>query len=256
MSCIKRILPLVTFVVIFLLASPAAAQDEPKLSLRLSRDFGYSSGTGRIQGSFSMHVSGPENLTRVLFYIDQQSIGESTQSPFRLRFNTSSYSQGVHTLYAVGFTADGRELRSNEIRAEFVSAERGWQEAMRIVGPLLIVVFGILILSFVFSFVNVGKLRSLPPGTARNYGMAGGTICSKCGRPFTLFFFSPNLLVGKLARCPFCGKVGIMRSRPLADLRAAEAAELEAARLGGQVPELSEEEKLSKELDESRFQDL
>ena len=48
------------------LASPTHAQTEDeRLSLRLSRDFGYSSGGGDIQGTFSMKVSGPEDLERV-----------------------------------------------------------------------------------------------------------------------------------------------------------------------------------------------
>ena len=50
---------------------PAQAQNnEDELLLSLSRDFGYSSGTGRIQGTFSMKASGPEDLERVVFYID------------------------------------------------------------------------------------------------------------------------------------------------------------------------------------------
>ncbi len=48
-------------------ALPVLAQDEQRLSLRLSRDFGYSSGSGRVQGAFSMIASGPENLERVQF---------------------------------------------------------------------------------------------------------------------------------------------------------------------------------------------
>ena len=43
-----------------------------------------------------------------------------------------------------------------------------------------------------------------------------------------------------------------MRYRSLNELRAAEAAELDGAQ--GFTPEISEEEKLRKELDDSRFQ--
>lgn len=56
---------------------------------------------------------------------------------------------------------------------------------------------------------------------------------------------------GQLDRCPYCGKWSVVRSLPLAQLRQAEQAELEQAR--GQIPEISEEERLKKELDDSRY---
>ncbi|MEW5869378.1 MAG: Ig-like domain-containing protein [Chloroflexota bacterium] len=241
---------------LLILAQPAAAQQESELALRLSRDFGYSSGTGRIQGTFSMKVTGPEDLTRVVFYIDEQTLGETTQAPFQLRFTTDSYPTGMHSLYAVGFTASGSELRSNVIRAEFVSAEEGWQEGLRIATPILVITFGVVVLSFVFSFISIGKRKNPLPGAQRKYGLAGGAICPKCSRPFSLNFMAPNLLVGKFDRCPFCGKWGMMRSRPLSELRAAEAAELQASQDSSPRPAASQEDKLRKELDDSRYQDL
>jgi len=61
--------------------------------------------------------------------------------------------------------------------------------------------------------------------------------------------------VGKLERCPFCGKWSILAAQPLSILRAAEAAELD-----GEGEEMtskeSEEERLRKKLDESRFLEL
>jgi hypothetical protein len=81
-------------------------------TLRLSRTFGYSSGTGDIQGTFTIGVSGPENLTRVIFYIDDEVMGEVVESPFVLRFRTGDYTLGVHTLKAVGYTSAGAELQS------------------------------------------------------------------------------------------------------------------------------------------------
>src|SRR4030065_770449 len=79
-----------------------AQTDQEELSLRLSRDFGYSSGAGKIQGAFSMTATSPRNLVRVMFYIDGESIGEVSQAPFRLRFSTGDHPLGVHTLYAGG----------------------------------------------------------------------------------------------------------------------------------------------------------
>ena len=87
------------------------AQGE-ELTISFSRDFGYSSGGGDIQGLFSIKVGGPDTLTKVVFYIDDEAIGEDTEAPFKLQFNTDSYSLGQHAIYAVGTTSDGRELKT------------------------------------------------------------------------------------------------------------------------------------------------
>ena len=256
-----------------------------ELNLSFSRDFGYSSGTGDIQGTFSMKVSGPDDLARVEFYIDDTKIGEDSESPFRLQFTTDNYPLGVHEMYAIGYSADGREYRSRIVTANFVSADEGWQAAGKIAIPLITVVFGAILLSVVVPMlIGRGKREELPLGAERKYGLRGGSICPKCKRPFALPFFSMNLGFSKLARCPYCGKVSVVRVQLLAKLRQAEQAELEhrscrpglAARTGehrrhqrsdpvdagarrqaeGQVPEISEEEKLKKELDDSKYQGM
>ena len=234
-----------------------AQTDQEELSLRLSRDFGYSSGTGKIQGAFSMTATSPGNLLRVIFYIDGETIGEVTQAPFRLRFSTGDYPLGIHTLYALGYTDDGRELRSNEIRAQFVAAEEGWQAGLKIAIPLLAIVFGAMILSFVVPMVfNRGKASQLPLGAPRNYGNIGGAICPKCKRPFGMHFYGLNLVAGKLDRCPYCGKWSLVRRASPGQLAAAESAELAQAGEGSLAPSMSEEEHLKRELADSRFDDF
>ncbi len=238
--------------------SEALAQTADRLSLRLSRTFGYSSGTGDIQGTFKLTATGPDNLVKVAFYLDDQVLGEVTQSPFALSFSTDSYPNGLHTFKAVGTTADGTDYQSNEIEGNFVSAGQGMKAAGRIIIPLLSLVLVLMLLSF---FVPVllrrGKMEELAPGTPRNYGIKGGAICPRCQRPFVLHLFSVNLGPNrKYERCPYCGRMGIVKTRSLKDLRAAEAAELEQAHLAGQVPEESEEDKLRKELENSRYRDI
>jgi hypothetical protein len=208
---------------------------------------------GDIQGAFTMKAAGPQELERVVFYIDSQAIGEATQPPFELRFHTDAYSPGQHKLYAVGYTGGERELRSNEIRVEFVSAEQGWKAGMRIALPILGIVFTVMVVSFVMMFVAARGAKSLPPGTPRNYGVAGGAICPRCQRPFSRGVLSPNLLVGKLERCPYCGKWSVLAARPLAELRAAEAAELASAEGGDRPAAIDEEERLRRDIDESRY---
>jgi DNA-directed RNA polymerase subunit RPC12/RpoP len=240
-----------------LIVSGVAAQQAAGLSLGLSRNFGYSSGTGKIQGQFTLKASGPANLQRVTFYIDDQQMGEATQSPFNFSFNTGSYSPALHNLSAVGDTSDGQELRSNVITAQFITSQEANQSTMRIVLPILVVVLGAILLSALIPVLPTrGKTQSLPPGAQRSYGVMGGTICPKCGRPFSIQFWGINLLTGKLNRCPYCGKWSIVRRRSMDDLRAAEQAELDQASSEAIPSPLSEEEKLRKELDNSKYQDM
>lgn len=239
------------------LTNPSLAQSE-ELILSFSKDFGYSGFNGTdIQGTFSMKASGPENLAKVTFYIDDQAIGEDIEAPFRLQFNTGSYALGKHSLSAVGVTADGQELKSKAYVRNFVSAEEGWKSGLTILGPILLLVLGISLLSIVWPLLMGRKKVSLPLGAPRSYGVSGGAICPKCKRPFSLHLIAPNMLIGKLERCPYCGKLSIVSRASAAQLKAAEEAELaQAAGDTPQVTGMTDEEKLRKELDDSRFQGM
>jgi Bacterial Ig domain len=233
------------------------AQTEEDLNLDLSRDFGYSSGTGKIQGTFSMRVSGPDNLSRVEFLMDGKVIADVIEPPFRFQFNTDTYSLGIHTLSAVGYTTDDKVLQSNERRVEFVSAQEGSQQALKIVLPLLAVVFLIAIFSILIpTLTTKGKNSVVPLGSPRKYGISGGAICPKCGRPFSIHFFGLNLLIGKLDRCPHCGRWSIVRSVSPQELRAAELAELSQISQGEKDLQPQVEDKLKKEIEDSKYQDI
>jgi hypothetical protein len=247
-----RIALLITALLGFLVVTKASAQTE-ELTISFSRDFGYSSGTGDIQGTFSIKIGGPTDLARVEFYIDDTKIGEDSDAPFRLQFVTDNYPLGKHQISAIGYTTDGREYRSRVVTANFVSAEEGWQAAGKIAIPLIAVVFGAILISALGPMLlKRGKLDELPLGAERKYGFGGGGICPKCHRPFSLPLFSMNLGLSKFARCPYCGKWSAVRIQSMAKLREAEQAEVEQTR--GQIQEISEEEKLKKELDDSKYQ--
>ena len=95
----------------------------------------------------------------------------------------------------------------------------------------------------------------IEPGSPRDYGMGGGAICPKCHRPFQLALFELKFGLGtKIVRCPFCGKVSLVRRASLDELRAAEAAELADAQ-PTPVQEKSEAEKLQDLIEQSRFTD-
>jgi hypothetical protein len=255
---IRTVFISITFVFLLaLLAMPALAQ-EGELRLNLRKSFGYSSGFAsgnlKLQGVMTLSASGPADLQRVAFFLDETSLGEAVQEPFRLNFSTDGYSQGKHTLYAVGYTAGGRELTSNQIMAEFVTAEAGWQDAMRIIGPLFALIVIVMVVASVGPLLmDRGKKSRVSLGAERKYGAFGGSICPKCKRPFPLHFYGLNMLTHKLDLCPHCRRWSFVRPLPLSELRAAEQAELEMAGEAPRISTTTEEEKLRKELEDSRF---
>jgi hypothetical protein len=246
---------LLTLFLTFLSVLLVHAQEE-ELLISLDRDFGYALGS-EIQGVFTIHVSGPQDLERVVFLIDSRPLGEDDEPPFQLQFDTGSFDFGNHTINAVGYTNDARELNSQLILVEFVSPDRGWQTALRILLPVTGVTLVAVLLSALFPFL-FGRLKGkdLPLGTPRSYGLLGGTICPKCSRPFGMHVYGLNLVAGKWDRCPYCGRWSLIRRVSSAELAAAEAAELVLSAEESPVSTLSEEEKLRKSLEDSRFQDF
>jgi hypothetical protein len=241
---------LLVLVILFLLARPVVAQvAQEGLELRLTRDWGYGGGF-QIQGRFSLHASGPESLVQVDFLVDGQVVYTDDEPPFRFTFHTSEYIPGVHTLSAVGILLDGNRLQGRVIRRQFLSAEEARTATLRLVVPLLIGVGVLSLLGFAFPML-FSRRREHRPGV---YGAAGGAVCPRCGFPFTRGFFSPNLLAGKLERCPHCGKWAVVRRASHAELEAAEARLAQShAQEEALAPE-KEEEHYRKLIDESRFE--
>jgi len=241
---------------LFLLSTPRLKFQDEQLQIRLSKDWGFSSGTGKIQGTFTIKATGPDDLARVVFYIDDQVLGEATESPFNLRFNTDNYALGAHTLLATGFTAAGSELISTTINVEIVTSDEGWKTAMNIITPMVVLILIAVGLAVLVPLIFTrGKKESLPPGAPRNYGYYGGAICPKCSRPFSRHIYGLNLGTHKFDRCPYCGKWSLVRRASKEELDAAETAEIEAAQAGTYKPEISEEDELRRELEDSRYED-
>jgi hypothetical protein len=250
---------LVVFLASFFFAAQAGTPECQGLQIGLRRDFGYASGTGKIQGTFTISASGPADLQRVTFYLDGQPLGEVGEPPYSLRFSTDSYGLGAHTLSALGYTGSGLKCESNSIEAVFVTSKEGWEAGLKILMPILGLVFGVTLLMIAATVFSSGltgnKLKDLPLGAERNYGVAGGAICPRCHRPFSRHLLAPNLLVGKLERCPYCGKLSVAPARSKAELRAAEVAEVATAG-ASPVNGASPDERFDKDLDDSRYQDL
>ena len=242
--------------ILFLISAPKESYQDDQLQIRMKRNWGYSSGTGKIQGTFTITASGPEDLSHVAFYLDDQILGEANSPPFELRFVTDDYPLGPHKISAVGSTVEGKEIVSNTVQVEFVPANEGWQAAGNIILPIVVVVLGAIGLAVVVPLVFTrGKKEQLPPGAPRNYGYYGGAICPKCSRPFSRHIYGLNLGLHKYDRCPYCGKWSLVRRASKEELEAAEAAEITDAQEGIFQPQISEEEALWKDLEDSRFED-
>ncbi len=243
----------VILLILFLLSSiPAFAQDEDEaLTLRLSRDFGYGGGS-RIQGRFSLRASGPDNLVRVEFIIDGEVVSADQESPFRYNFNTGDYSPGFHDLSAVGYLSDGRALPAITFTYEFLSAQDARSATIKLVVPVLVIVGALSLVGFLGP-VLLGKRK----GAFRigEYGPAGGAVCPRCRFPYSRHIIAPNLLVGKLGRCPHCGKWAIVRRATAIELEGAEARLQTDNEQGRQSVERDDDQKLRRMLDESRFED-
>lgn len=229
-------------------AFAASAQSEGGLTIEFHRDFGYSAG-GEIQGAFSLTAEGPADLVRVDYFLDDQLLGSATAPPFKISFNTGSFALGRHTFTAVGTTAAGGQVRSSKRTLEFVSAEAGWQTAGQIVAPILGLVVVIAVLGTAAPML-LGRKTVFRLG---EYGAAGGAVCGKCGMPFARHFFAPNMVFGKLERCPHCGRWSIVAAASRAALQQAEARWRADSQQGELKPE-SEADRLRDRIDESRYE--
>lgn len=242
-----------------LLAAPVAGAQEAGLTLRVRKNFGYNAGR-TIQGSFTLEATGPADLAEVTFWLDGEALATDAEPPFKVGFGTGSYTPGRHTLRATGQTAGGLAVESEAAEYTFITAADVNRNVVSVLVPIGVVVALALALGLAVPLLagRGGQASKVPLGAPRSYGFAGGAICHYCARPYARHFWAPNIVVGKLDRCDNCGQWQIsMRASPQA-LEAAEAAERRQARAEqqagrGTVPDLSPEEKLRRQIDESRY---
>jgi hypothetical protein len=240
----------IVLILCLLLLSPVAisAQElEEPLVLGLSKDFGYAA-AGQIQGSFSLKVRSPDDLVRVEFYIDDQLVHSATPPPFQFKFNTAEYSFGEHTFSAVGFRSDNSMLSSSEFSRQFISADDAWKNVGKLVVPVFVLV-GIVALLGISGGVLIGRQKNFK---FREYGIAGGAVCPRCRFPYTRNLLAPNMLVGKLQRCPHCGKWSIVARASANDLEVAEVSYRKQS--VGEVILEEQNSDYNKLLDDSRFE--
>lgn len=247
----KRIFWPRVFAAMMVLLAPVmttlAAQEHEGLQLRLDRNFGYG-GFGKIQGRFTLRIQdAPDGLAEVRFYLDGELVETDQEEPFEFKFHTSEFSEGMRVMQAIGLRDDGSSLESNRISKEFLSSEQAWSETEGILVPLLL---GVGILTLLGAGLPVLTLnqKNFVPG---KYGPAGGVVCPRCGLPFSRSVLSPNLLVGKLVRCPHCGKTSVL---PRSSREALREAEERYQVKDGMTPVQSGGD-LSTQIEESRYED-
>jgi hypothetical protein len=234
-----------------LLSLPAQAQEEDQgLSLSMSRDFGYRGGN-RIQGRFTLTASGPQDLERVEFMLDGEIAFNDQEPPFRYQFSTGEYSLGSHRISAIGYTASGAASLSEVWEFEFVSPEAVTGEMVKLAGPIVAIILALTLIGMLGPAL-IGRGRK--PFELGQYGSAGGGVCSRCEMPYSRHFLSLNLLIGKLERCPHCGKIAIVSRATRAELERAEQ-RWKQDRDHGVLRVDAEKSELERLIEESRFED-
>ncbi|MBN2555019.1 MAG: hypothetical protein JXA97_03685 [Anaerolineales bacterium] len=235
----------------FLLAPIAGlqAQDGAELELSLRRDFGYGMG-GDIQGKFTLSASGPDDLVQVAFLFDGDVVYVAEELPFEIVFHTGDYDFGVHVLTAEGTRADGSTLFARQLTLNFVSAEQGWDTVGKFLIPLFIVAGVLTVLGGVLPMLEGRRGKTFEVG---KYGSAGGAVCPRCALPYTRHALSMNLLLGKMERCPHCGKWAIVPGASRAALEAAEN-RYRADTEKGRMKTETEQAELQRRIDDSRFE--
>ncbi len=246
-----RFLLFLTLLLALTAGGMVARAQQTRLTLRLSRTWGYGGPNGDIQGTFTFKAEGPPDLTAVEFYIDDTLVGRVTESPWRLRFVTDDYPLGRHRLYAIGHTTDGQTLKSNILVRNFVPASEAWQFIIKFSAPLLFLAFAIPALIY-----WIDKKRN-PEKYSGYGGPMGGAVCPHCGCPFSRHWWGLNFGKKKYDRCPHCGKWSMVGRASEAELRAAAIAcgletppdEKAAVETEGEAADLA------KRLEESRYLD-
>ncbi len=241
------------------LAAPVFAQDA-EFRVHAQREFGYQKG-GEVRGNFALTVTGsPETIQSVTYLLDGQQMATVSAAPFKYSFRTYDYPDGVHQLSAVVTTKDNRQVTTPAVSINFLSSQQESESMKNIIIPL---VGGLLLVILVaaggqYLVTRRSGHEHLAPGAERHYGLKGGAICPRGGRACAIHFWSLNLLTSYFDRCDYCGRWGIVRARSRAELDAAVQAEAAAAQasessLPGVQAAETEEERLRKMMDESKY---
>mgnify|MGYP006289756601 CR=1 FL=1 len=199
-------------------------------SVHLRRNFGFGGGSN-IRGTFTISLVGEKQpVESVVFLIDNEPMAAVSDPPFTFRFETDDYGFGLHRLYAEVTLSNGSVQTTPVIQYRFIGPDEMREQVLTIVGGIVaaIAIALVVVAAVQDLFIRKGKPKvRRQPGEPRQYGILGGTICPRCGRPFPRHIWGMNFMVGKLDRCENCGK-WVMTVRATSEaLQAAEEAEMD-----------------------------
>lgn len=243
----KKVITFVFYLLLLLAVSfsPALAQNgEADWSLNLRRDWGYGMGSD-IQGKMTLSLSGDlSNVSRVLYFFNNDMVSEQTREPFRFSFNTDEFVSGLNTIHAEVHTIDGKVSSLSPLVYNFLSSDQASNAAIKMIGSIVGITLLVSALSFFISSRNRGQNKN-------GIGHLGLAVCKQCDRTFPRSFFGLNMVAGKFERCPHCGKWQITRRASPEQIARAD----QPFQNGDNPnPEALNEER--DELDDSRFVDL
>jgi hypothetical protein len=242
-------------ILVALIATPVFAQTQDDFRLGITKTFGFANGD-QIRGTFTLYISGSTNIKSVQYLIDGSTIGTITASPFNLTFQTTAYSNGFHDITAIVETTEGKTVTTAARKIEFATADQESSSVGRILIPILAIVVLVVVLGAGAQFFFFRKkFVSMAPGTARNYGFRGGTICPRCHRPYSIHLWAVKLIYYKFDRCDFCGKWALIHPYSMDALRAAEQAEISPDYASAVPAAKTEQEKLREMIDKSKYTD-
>lgn len=223
--------------------SEAQAQTESPWVLRLTRNFGYGSGSD-IQGNMTLYLDGDlSTVGKVIYYMDDKVMAEVAQDPFKLPFTTDDFAPGVHKMKVEIHSTDGTVTPAGPIVYNFLSAAESGKKTTSI----LFMVIGISLAAMGISWFISSRQKGDTPVTG---GMHGLAVCNRCGKIFARSFFGMNMVVGKFERCPHCGKWQITRRASPMEIEWAD--QQERAEEPAEVTQKPEKN----DLEDSRFVDM
>ena len=180
------------------------AQVSSQFGLRLRRDWGYGAGAD-IQGRVTISLSGEtEELTRVIYYMDEAVMADLSEAPFSFSFSTDDYPSGLRRMSATVFTSDGESQDVASISYNFLSKEQADSATTNVIGLVVVVILVSLAVTAFISSRNKGSEKA-------NGGINGLAVCQRCGKTFPRSILGLNVVVGKFERCPHCGKWQLTR---------------------------------------------
>lgn len=227
---------------------PAQAQDEPAWKLRLRRDWGYGAGPD-IQGNMTLYLDGDLSTVKaVVYYLDDQVMAEMTEEPFRFSFNTDDYQPGTRRLSAEVRDNQGSPTRVGPLIYNFLSAADAGSNTI----TLFVVIGAVTLAAMGISWFISSKQKGSEKEAA---GMFGRAVCQQCGKTFPRSIFGMNVVVGKLERCPHCGKWQLTQRASAAQIDLAERQFLTDVTIDS-AGEMIEEKTEKEALDDSRFLDM